>query len=91
MLLYVDNVRRENENLVKEYDKVLKKFSKNNKISKETIDEDYTFSVIEIDTLDILPQLEKEFEKISPAMDGLIFSECGEGMYRIEIYDGYRE
>lgn len=91
MIINVLSVDKD-ESLIKQYDKVLKRISKNNKISHKVDSEyDFTYTVIEIDTLDILPKLEKKLFKINPQVQGLIFYTNGYGDYCIEIYDGYRE
>ncbi len=76
--------------LTERYDNVLKNFSTNNKVLKvtQTIENDiYIFSVIDIDTLDILTELYIEFCKINEYLEGF-FLYYDDGILYMEIKNG---
>lgn len=80
----------ESSSLTERYDNVLRNFSTNNKVSKviQTIETDiYIFSIIDIDTLDILPELYIEFCKINDYLEGF-FLYYENGVLCMEIKNG---
>lgn len=86
--------------LPEKYLKVIKKYAKNGnvKLVKEDI---YEIAIIEVDSLEILPRLEKDIREARgivhsldfPDIHGLIFSTIDEKekIYQIDIYDSYNE
>lgn len=86
--------------LPEKYLKVIKKYDKNGNV-KLIKDDDYETAIIEVDSLEILPKLEKDIRKargIVKSFDfsdihGLIFNTIDEKekIYQIDIYDSYNE
>lgn len=77
--------------LLNKFAEIAKKYAKNNIV---TITEHYKFKEeyyinFEVDTLDFLPKLEQELDKLNDSSYMLIFSTFEDGTYGINIYDGY--
>lgn len=86
--------------LPENYLKVIKKYSKNGSVNLIK-DDYYEIAIIEVDSLEILPQFEKDIREtrgIVRSLDfadihGLIFNTLDEKekIYQIDIYDSYNE
>ncbi|MBS5857900.1 MAG: hypothetical protein KIC60_05380 [Clostridium sp.] len=86
--------------LPENYLKVIKKYAKNGNVNLIK-DDYYEIAIIEIDSLEILPQFEKDIREtrgIIRSLDfvdihGLIFNTLDEKekIYQIDIYDSYNE
>lgn len=84
-------IRIESASQNKEYFQIIKKYSINNNYVIG-IDKEYEspYIIIEVDSLDFLPQMEYELDQLGD-VQGLIFSTLDNNMYRILIYDCYIE
>lgn len=86
--------------LPEKYLKVIKKYAKNDNV-KLVKEDGYEIAIIEVDSLEILPRLEKDIREargIVHSLDfrdihGLIFNTIDEKekIYQIDIYDSYNE
>lgn len=86
--------------LPEKYLKVIKKYAKNDNV-KLVKEDGYEIAIIEIDSLEILPRLEKDIREARgivhsldfPDIHGLIFNTIDEKekIYQIDIYDSYNE
>lgn len=78
--------------LFNKYVNVLHKYSINNNIILTKDEFDWNHAIIEVKSLEVIPELEHSFRAVSTEeIAGLIFSTVDENHYSIEIYDGYRE
>lgn len=78
--------------LLNQFAEITKKYAQNNIV---TITKHYQFKEddyyinFEVDSLDFLPKLERELDKLNNSLYMLIFSTFEDGTYGINIYDGY--
>lgn len=78
--------------LLDRFAEIAKKYAKNNTV---TITKHYQFKeddyyiIFEVDSLDFLPKLEKDVTELNGSPYILIFSTFDDGVYDINIYDGY--
>lgn len=75
--------------LIKKYSKILTKFSKNEPCESLVMRPEafYMLLTMEIESLDILPEVEKQLKKVNNKVKGLFFSTNSMGEHNIEIYD----
>ena len=78
--------------LLNKFPEIAKKYAKNNIVTitkhHQFKEKDYYIN-FEIDSLDFLPKLERELDKLNDSLYMLIFSTFEDGTYGINIYDGY--
>jgi len=78
--------------LLNEFAEIAKEYAKNNIVTitkHHKFKEDDYYINFEVDSLDFLPKLEQELDKLNNSLYMLIFSTFEDGTYGINIYDGY--
>lgn len=75
--------------LITKYSKILIKYSINEPCESHIIRPEgvYMLLTMEIETLDILPEIEKQLKKVNNKIDGLMFSTNSIGEHNLEIVE----